>query len=105
MKKVFVWALLLSLSIGVVAKKNVKVQPQWPDGSVMSEWFADTAKVSIAGLGRQYVITDYGVGLDSTIVQTEKIQQIQAEDQQNAFDIGEINGLTVKNVVLNRVKK
>ena len=51
MKKVFVWALLLSLSIGVVAKKKVKVQPQWPDGSVMSEWFADTAKVSIAGLG------------------------------------------------------
>jgi hypothetical protein len=32
-------------------------------------------------------------------------ENIQAEDQQNAFDIGEINGVTVKNVVLNRVKK
>lgn len=76
MKKVFVLALLLSLSIGAVAKKEVKIQPQWPDGSVMSEWFADTAKVDVAALGRQYVITDYGVALDSTIVQTERIQQV-----------------------------
>lgn len=75
-KKVFVLALLLSLSIGAVAKKEVKIQPQWPDGSVMSEWFADTAKVDVAALGRQYVITDYGVALDSTIVQTERIQQV-----------------------------
>ena len=57
------------------AKKKLK-QQLWPDGSVMSEWFNDTTKVDVATLGQKYIITDYGVGSDSTIVQTAKIQAV-----------------------------
>lgn len=57
------------------AKKKQK-QQLWPDGSVMSEWFSDTTKVDVAALGKKYVLTDYGVGTDSTVVQTAKIQAV-----------------------------
>ena len=48
----------------------------WPDGSVMDAWFRDTTKVDVAALGRRYVITDYGVRNDSSLVQTEAIQRV-----------------------------
>ena len=49
----------------------------WPDGSEVSAWFADTVPTDPATLGRQYVITDYGVTAgDSTLIQTEAIQRV-----------------------------
>lgn len=57
------------------AKKKQK-QQLWPDGTTMSEWFSDTTKVDVATLGKKYVLTDYGVGTDSTMVQTAKIQSV-----------------------------
>ena len=42
----------------------------------MSEWFSDTTKVDVETLGKKYVITEYGVGMDSTVVQTAKIQAV-----------------------------
>ena len=48
----------------------------WPDGTVMDAWFQNTAKVDLATLGRQYVITDYGVKSDSTLVQTQALQAL-----------------------------
>lgn len=48
----------------------------WPDGSGMDDWFLKAGKVDVALLGRQYVITDYGVTTDSTVVQTKTIQQV-----------------------------
>ncbi len=56
-------------------KKRPAVET-WPDGTVMDGWFADTTKVDVASLGRQYVITDYGVKHDSAIVQTAAIQGV-----------------------------
>lgn len=55
-----------------------KTQPRdlWPDGTPVDAWFHDTARVDIASLGRQYVITDYGVSTDSTLLQTEAIQSV-----------------------------
>lgn len=48
----------------------------WPDGSKMDDWFLQSGKVDVAQLGRQYVITDYGVSTDSTLVQTTLIQHV-----------------------------
>ena len=48
----------------------------WPDGSQMEPWFADTARVDVERLGRQYVITDCGVRPDSALLQTEAIQAV-----------------------------
>ena len=58
------------------AKKKTMVQALWPDGSPMSEWSMDTAKVDVSALGHQYVITKYGVKNDPTILQTQQIQTV-----------------------------
>ena len=48
----------------------------WPDGTPVSSWFADTSRVDISTLGTKYVLTDYGVVKDSTLVQTAAIQAV-----------------------------
>ncbi len=49
----------------------------FPDGSTVDRWFNDTTVPSIENLGRQYLITDYGVtASDSTLIQTEAIQRV-----------------------------
>ena len=58
------------------AVEYYKMLQTWPDGTVMSEFFSNTKKVNVAELGRQYVITDYGVKNDSTLLQTEAIQAV-----------------------------
>jgi len=67
----------LTMVLSAGAKKKVTSQQlQWPDGSVMTEWFTDTTKVNIKTLGKQYVITKYGVKNDPTILQTKQIQAV-----------------------------
>ena len=63
-------------------KKKVAVDV-WPDGTVMDAWFKDTTKVDVAKLGKQYVITDFGVKQDSTVVQTAAIQAVIDRAAQN----------------------
>jgi polygalacturonase len=48
----------------------------WPDGTPMEAWVQDTAKVDVGQLGRQYVLTDYGVVAGSNEVQTKQIQAV-----------------------------
>lgn len=69
-------ALVAMSTVVYGAKKKQPKQQLWPDGSVMSEWFSDTTKVDVETLGKKYVITEYGVGMDSTVVQTAKIQAV-----------------------------
>ena len=70
-------AAILAGTTTVDAKRKTKTKPQlWPDGTEISAWFNDTSRVDIASLGRQYVITDYGVKTDSTLLQTEAIQAV-----------------------------
>ena len=59
---------------GKSKKTKTEKQAIWPDGTPMDAWFQNAAKVDVETLGRKYVITDYGVTMDSTIVQTQKIQ-------------------------------
>ena len=72
--------LLLLSAVVLAGTATVKKRPPqvetWPDGTVIDAWFNDTSKVDPASLGRQYVITDYGVSLDSAIVQTSAIQAV-----------------------------
>lgn len=63
--------LLLTLSLNANAKKDL-----WPDGTVIDKWFSNTQKVDLGSLGKRYVVTDYGVGTDSTVVQTEALQRV-----------------------------
>lgn len=73
-------SLLLAIAVtaGADAKprKAKKVADTWPDGTEIPAWFANRAKVNVDTLGTRYVITDHGVGTDSTVVQTEAIQAV-----------------------------
>ena len=79
MKRMLMMAVVVALTMTVgsttalAAKKKAKKakveqQEVWPDGTPMDAWFKNSTKVDVATLGRQYVITDYGVVKDSTIV-------------------------------------
>ena len=76
MRKTILFALVM-LTVAAGAKPKAKqVVETWPDGTVMDAWFKDTTKVDVGQLGRQYVLTDYGVVAGSEQVQTAKIQAV-----------------------------
>lgn len=76
-RKHFVVTLVMTLLTAQrVAGKEKPVVETWPDGTRMEAWFADTTKVDIGKLGRTYLLTDYGILADSTIVQTEVLQRV-----------------------------
>ena len=68
-------ALLLTCSMAE-GKKKVEKQELWPNGEPMAEWFRDTTKVKVQDLGRQYVLTSYGVRQGTTDIQTKQIQAV-----------------------------
>ena len=47
----------------------------FPDGTLIDSWFYDTKEPELSELGKQYVLTDYGIADDGT-VQTEKLQKL-----------------------------
>ena len=73
---------LVVMAGGAKPKKKAAVDV-WPDGTVMDAWFKDTTKVDVAKLGKQYVITDFGVKQDSNLVQTKAIQAVIDRAAQN----------------------
>ena len=76
MRKIFLLLFSMVLISGSAKVKKKVVVETWPDNTLMDAWFKDTTKVDVATLGRQYVITDYGVKNDSNIVQTSAIQAV-----------------------------
>ncbi len=68
--------LLMISALCVIGMAKGKKQAQWPDGTIMDAWFSDTTKVDVKTLGKQYVITDYGVKAGSSEIQTAAIQQV-----------------------------
>ncbi len=66
----------IGIVIGLLLATMVTKADNWPDGSEMDDWFLQSGKVDVTQLGRQYVITDYGVSTDSTLVQTTLIQNV-----------------------------
>lgn len=49
---------------------------KFPDGSEITNWFKDYSKIQLKDLGKKYTITDFGVGKDSTKIQTIAIQKV-----------------------------
>ena len=76
MKRILYSLVLISLCVNVSARRQRAQQDLWPDGTPVSAWFADTSHVDVNTLGRRYVITDYGVVQDSTVLQTAAIQRV-----------------------------
>ena len=46
------------------------------DVTKMDAWFSNAQKVNVDTLGKKYVLTDYGVKTDSTLIQTKAIQAV-----------------------------
>ena len=66
----------------VLLFQHVSAQ-NFPDGTPIPTWFSDTRVAAPETLGKQYVVTDYGVKADSTLVQTEAIQSIIDQASEN----------------------
>ena len=65
---------LFVCSIEINAQKNA--DNIFPDGTPMSPWFLNDTKIKLADLGKQFVITDFGVKNDSNRIQTKAIQKV-----------------------------
>lgn len=70
MKKILA-SLSIILALGSVCRADV-----WPDGSKMDRWFTSKGEKVSGKQARRFVLTDYGVVKDSTILQTEAIQKV-----------------------------
>lgn len=66
----------LFLLIAFCCYLQVSGQERFPDGELIPDWFNKDKIIDIHTLGKQYRLTDYGVVSDSTILQTDKIQEI-----------------------------
>ncbi|QJW90182.1 exopolygalacturonase [Spirosoma taeanense] len=66
-------ACTIAINAQLIAQNAGKAS--FPDGSPISSWFTTVQKVNLAQLGKSYVITDFGVKSDSTLVQTSAIQK------------------------------
>ncbi len=75
MKRQTVTLLLAAMAVAMSCQAKTK-QDTWPDGTKMDNWFKNAAKIDEAQLGKRYIVTQYGVKDDSTIVQTEALQAV-----------------------------
>ncbi len=73
MKKIFILIITLFATFHAMAKE---AKDTFPNGEDIPQWFNDTTRIDVESLGQQYVITDYGVQQDSTLLQTEAIQAV-----------------------------
>jgi polygalacturonase len=75
MKKFFTLALCV-LGISQASFSQKYANDKFPDGSEITPWFKDYTKLQLKDLGKKYTITDFGVGKDSTKIQTVAIQRV-----------------------------
>ncbi len=77
-KKYFTFRfLLIFILLGVVLTSCDKQTRQiFPDGTIIPEWFSDTAKVDVSTLGEMYSIADYGAIADDSTLNTAPIQKL-----------------------------
>ncbi|SDI22262.1 Polygalacturonase [Chryseobacterium taeanense] len=55
---------------------GLKSQDKFPDGTSIPKWFKENKPTDINKLGKKYIITDFGVKNDSTVLQTKQVQNI-----------------------------
>ena len=73
MGKILFCVLALAFSFFNAAKAEGSL---FPNGEPVPRWFCDTSRIDVDTLGMKYVLTDYGVEADSTLLQTEAIQRV-----------------------------
>ena len=73
MGKILFCVLALAFSFFNAAKAEGGM---FPNGEPVPRWFCDTSRIDVDTLGMKYVLTDYGVEADSTLLQTEAIQRV-----------------------------
>lgn len=72
-KRMILWMLL---AVCCYCTTSLKAEEKFPDGTPIPAWFRNTRATDISTLGKNYIITDYGVTNDSTVLQTAKIQAV-----------------------------
>lgn len=70
----FLIVCLLAITLQISAKGNKS--RTFPDGTKIPNWFSEIKKVKPESLGKQFIVTDFGVANDSTVVQTSAIQKV-----------------------------
>lgn len=48
----------------------------FPDGTPVGKWFSSSRPLNVNRLGKKFIVTEYGVKPDSTIVQTKALQAV-----------------------------
>lgn len=64
---------LITFATAILIWFQMPAQELFPDGTPIDSWFTEKATVKH---GKRYIITDYGVIKDSTLVQTKAIQKV-----------------------------
>lgn len=54
----------------------ISAKEHFPDGTPIDKWFYQARGVDVESLGERFVISDYGVKSDSTLLQTAALQQV-----------------------------
>lgn len=49
---------------------------KFPDGTPIDKWFSQSKSVRLKELGERFLVTDYGVSNDSTLIQTAALQAV-----------------------------
>ncbi|KQO20994.1 exopolygalacturonase [Flavobacterium sp. Leaf82] len=75
MKNIFKFIVCIVTFTQAIYSQNYS-KDKFPDGSEITNWFKDYSKIQLKDLGKQYTITDFGVGKDSTKIQTVAIQKV-----------------------------
>ncbi|MDD3321222.1 MAG: glycosyl hydrolase family 28 protein [Paludibacter sp.] len=68
--------IVILILLGFQINLELYAQDTFPDGSHIPAWFSQFKPTDISNLGKKYIITDYGVKIDSNTVQTKQIQSI-----------------------------
>ena len=70
MRKILTFLLLTMTGMALQAADK------FPDGTSIPSWFSNNEVPSLKSLGPEYVVTDFGVVNDSTLVQTHELQAV-----------------------------
>lgn len=76
MKNLWTRYYIILLLFIAFASSTLLAQEKFPDGTAIPDWFRINNTVNTSALGKQYKITDFGISNDSTVVQTQKIQNV-----------------------------
>ena len=66
----------ISLLLLALIATTVSAADKFPDGTKVPSWFSNNEVPLLSSLGPEYVVTDYGVSSDSTLVQTRELQAV-----------------------------